>query len=177
MDGRPDSDGQSADDVDFTLQLVRNIDQLRAYVDKLSRHQCPVGRTENEDLLHDAFCRALYKKWQFRGKSLEELQAWLKTIIRRIRCSSIRRRVHIDVLPQDVPSHDPGPDSIVERRELCRRLIQAVEELPSGDRQLIDYRFDQGLTHRDIAGLLGIPEQTVRKRLERAIKRLKKKIR
>jgi DNA-directed RNA polymerase specialized sigma24 family protein len=33
------------------------------------------------------------------------------------------------------------------------------------------------LTHRDIAGLLGIPEQTVRKRLERAIKRLKKKIR
>lgn len=51
----------------------------------------------------------------------------------------------------------PQPDAAVRRRELNERLAAAVSQLDADDRLLIQLRFHDGLSARDIAATLGLP--------------------
>ncbi|MGW8884248.1 RNA polymerase sigma factor [Streptomyces sp. NPDC055749] len=56
-----------------------------------------------------------------------------------------------------------------EDRMLALAVADALEKLPPGQRQVLTLRFYADLTVRDIAGLLDIPEGTVKSRLHTAM--------
>ncbi len=60
----------------------------------------------------------------------------------------------------------------VIRDETRCRLRQEIEQLPADQRQALDLRL-QGRSTREIASLLGANPPTVRKRLSRAVHRLR----
>jgi RNA polymerase sigma-70 factor (ECF subfamily) len=49
-----------------------------------------------------------------------------------------------------------------------RRMLAAIEGLPEEEREVFDLVGIQGLTHAEAAGVVGVSEKTVQRRLNRA---------
>ena len=49
-----------------------------------------------------------------------------------------------------------------------RRMLEAIEGLPEDEREVFDLVGIQGLTHSEVAGVVGVSEKTVQRRLNRA---------
>ncbi len=67
----------------------------------------------------------------------------------------------------DAPSHDPTPDRHAESMQRGRALRDAVAALQTGQRECVLLALE-GFGNREIAALLGIPDNTVDQRLSRA---------
>ena len=50
----------------------------------------------------------------------------------------------------------------------ARRMLAAIEGLPEDEREVFDLVGIQGLTHAEAAGVVGVSEKTVQRRLNRA---------
>ncbi|MGI9095801.1 MAG: RNA polymerase sigma factor [Candidatus Limnocylindrus sp.] len=69
----------------------------------------------------------------------------------------------------------PGADPVVAaaQGDLSNRLAAAVASLPPKYRAAVTLRFQEGLSTKEIASTLGIPEATVRTHLARGLKELR----
>lgn len=115
-----------------------------------------------DDAAQDAFLSALVKLGQFDVR--RPFAPWLLRIVANAATDRRRRRAVRRAEPLDpgVASRDPAPDAAAARRELDERLRTALAQLPER-RRLAVVLFDvEGYGHADIAGMLGIPEGTVR---------------
>ena len=70
---------------------------------------------------------------------------------------------------------DGAPDALarLEADERLQALARVLDGLPAATRQLIDWRFGDGLSHAELAALTGLSEAAVRKRLSRALQALR----
>jgi len=59
------------------------------------------------------------------------------------------------------PDSAPGPHEAAERKELSRRLAEAIKELPPRDRKIILLYYDRDLTMKETAQVLEITESRV----------------
>jgi RNA polymerase sigma-70 factor (ECF subfamily) len=75
-------------------------------------------------------------------------------------------------LAEQLAAGGPSPSGQLDRRELARRLRQAVEQLPKADREVILLRHFEGLSNQEVGCLLGEAAGTVSKRHGRALLRL-----
>lgn len=71
---------------------------------------------------------------------------------------------------------DADPADRILAEEARRRLLVAVEDLASQDRDIITYRFFLDLSVAETAQALSIAEGTVKSRLARALSRLSEHI-
>ena len=69
---------------------------------------------------------------------------------------------------ETVPGSGPSPHEVLRARELHDRLDDAVQELPSGYRQLILLRHRQHCRYDEIARIMNLPLGTVKNRIFRA---------
>ncbi|MEZ4239687.1 MAG: sigma-70 family RNA polymerase sigma factor [Myxococcota bacterium] len=69
---------------------------------------------------------------------------------------------------------DEMPSRQLERKQLFARIMEAMDELPEDQRQVILLRELEGLQYKEIAEVMGIPEGTVMSRLFYARKKLQK---
>src|SRR5207344_2472014 len=85
-----------------------------------------------------------------------------------------RRLLHETATParREVPS----PEDLVAAAEVQTRLARAVLELDEPYRSTVLYRFHEGLEASEIAARLGVPVETVRTRLKRAIEKLRERM-
>jgi RNA polymerase sigma-70 factor (ECF subfamily) len=75
---------------------------------------------------------------------------------------------------QQLHAEPPGPPGAgLEARERAARLAAALTRLPEIERIVLHWRFHQGLSVAESAEALGMSEAAVRKRLQRALRRLK----
>jgi RNA polymerase sigma-70 factor (ECF subfamily) len=108
----------------------------------------------------------------------ESLRAWLAAVVRNAARGAGRRRSrrlrHEAATParREVPS----PEDLVAAAELQTRLARAVLELDEPYRSTVLYRFHEGLEASEIAARLGVPVETVRTRVKRAIERLRERM-
>jgi RNA polymerase sigma factor (sigma-70 family) len=65
-----------------------------------------------------------------------------------------------------VPAPPGSNDSILSQD--ARRMLAAIEALPDEDREIFELVRIQGLTHPEAAGVVGVSEKTVQRRLNRA---------
>lgn len=74
--------------------------------------------------------------------------------------------------------HDDGvdaasPDQLVEAQRRAVRVREALEQLKPSERDAVVLRYQSGLAYREIAQACGIDEATARKRVSRALGRMR----
>lgn len=133
-----------------------------------------LGNAEDaDDAAQDAMLSALLKLDQYDPR--RPFGPWLLRIVANAATDRRRRRTVRRAEPLDVglTAGGPRPDTTVERRALGERLRQALAELPER-RRLAVVLFDvEGYSHAEIAGMLGLPEGTVRSEVFHARRRLR----
>jgi RNA polymerase sigma-70 factor (ECF subfamily) len=127
----------------------------------------------SDDIAQDAWLAASDKLPEDRP-----LRPWLSRVVLnlvRMRTRSARRRAGYE---SAAPSHDPPlrPDELVGRLEMQRKLVEAVLGLDELHRSVVLLHYFEGLNSVEIGRLLGIPDVTVRRRLQTAIARLRTRL-
>jgi RNA polymerase sigma-70 factor (ECF subfamily) len=127
-----------------------------------------------EEVVQEALLRA----WRMRGECRrpEAPEGWLVQITR----NEALRRLGRDRTraEREIPSGDEGPDQATagepEGRLEVLDLHRALREVSTAERALLVLRYGCDLPQTDIARALEMPETTVRVRLHRARKRIKR---
>jgi RNA polymerase sigma-70 factor (ECF subfamily) len=131
-----------------------------------------------EDVVQEAFLRALKHFGGFRGSGERESRAWLLTIVRNTAYSwRQRHRADAQAVEFDETAHSEsiaaeGPDAALDRSAAAETLSEALDALPPELREVIVLRELQDLSYREISEVAGIPVGTVMSRLSRARARL-----
>ncbi|HEY8747486.1 MAG TPA: sigma-70 family RNA polymerase sigma factor [Tepidisphaeraceae bacterium] len=129
-----------------------------------------------QDVVQDACVRAFRAFDQFRGG---DARAWLLTIVRNTSFSLKSGRKPVVELNEEI--HETADDQldphlIASRASDARRVREAIEELAEELRSVIVLREMEGLSYKEIAGVLGVPIGTVMSRLSRGREKLAEKL-
>jgi len=106
-----------------------------------------LGRLRSPDRFGAWFC----------GIALNVSRRWLRQL-----------RPEIPGEPADQVSASPGPAEIAESADVATRVRRAVAALPNGQQDAVLLFYLQGLSHREVAGELGISVGAVKSRLHQA---------
>ncbi len=160
------------------------------------RHQAKIYRLayalthdpeEAKDLTQEAFIRAYQGLSGFRGTA--RFGTWLHRIVVNVSIDHHRRRstlvqVSYDESPagEDPPGVTvadpaPGPDAPLDRKALAEGLRDAIRTLPPEQRATVVLREVEGLSYREIAGVMGCSIGTVMSRLHYGRRRLRERLR
>jgi RNA polymerase sigma-70 factor (ECF subfamily) len=155
---------------DFGALYRSTIAPLRRYLARL------LGNTsEAQDVAHDAYLR-IYPRDD--RPEAHQPEALLYTTARRLAINRLKRRSISPITP-DGASHEtaasaaPGVAQQVMARQELHMLQDAIAGLPEGCRTVLLLRKVELLSHREIAGRLGIAVSTVEKQHARALRLLR----
>ncbi|HXL10152.1 MAG TPA: RNA polymerase sigma factor [Gemmatimonadales bacterium] len=126
-----------------------------------------------DDAAQDGLLSALVKLDQYDPR--RPFGPWLLRIVANAATDRRRRRKvrRVEQLDPALVAGGARPDATTERRALSARLRAALAEL-SHRRRMAVVLFDvEGYSHAEIAGILGIPEGTVRSEVFHARRRLR----
>jgi RNA polymerase sigma-70 factor, ECF subfamily len=133
-------------------------------------------RADAEEVAQDTFFRAYRKLSGLREP--QNFRAWVTQMAYRLalnRCRAAARARRRDTSWHEMYGNaQTNVESIVARREMKRRLREEIDRLPKKLRAVVILNAVEELDTRDIAGVLHIPEGTVRSRLHLARKALLK---
>ena len=137
-----------------------------------------LGRAEDaEDATQDVFIQG-YAALP-RARLDVPLRPWIYRIARN-RCLDLLKRQRAVVFSAlaaaeddeagipDVPDADPLPDELAERADLQRLLGAAIDALAPAYREVVALRYAADLAFGEIAVVLGMPENSVKTRFQRA---------
>ena len=121
---------------------------------------------EAEDIVQDVFFAAYREQTRFDG---ENLSAWLYKIAYNKSIDHLRRRkvVTFYELRENTPAAEHDFDT-----GYSPAVISALRRLTDEERLILLGRITESLDYEELAGLLGLSEPAVRKRYERAKKKL-----
>ncbi len=128
-----------------------------------------------EDLTQETFLN-LYRKLDLHDPK-RKFSAWLVTMARNLAVSQHRRRMPTPLAPEIVAEaiRDvlPGPESTLLWQETANELHLAIRKLPEDLREAVIFRYLLDLQINEIAGLLDLPEGTVKSRVFKARQELR----
>jgi RNA polymerase sigma-70 factor (ECF subfamily) len=128
-------------------------------------------RQAAEDLAQEAFLKALAGLDSFRAGS--NFRAWLFRIAYNHFLNQRRGEARArQLFPDAVPALQHGPAEQVMSRENLQVLTRAVGRLPPDFRAAFLLRVEEGLSFREIAGVLQTTEETARWRVFKARQKL-----
>ena len=112
------------------------------------------------DLVHDTFLKAWDSLGAFRPRRAGSLGAWLSQIAAHLSVDELRKGKELFPLERvDIPEEAPV-DAERLREVPVEELIDLIASLPEGYRAVFNLFCLDGLSHREIARLLGITEKT-----------------
>jgi RNA polymerase sigma factor (sigma-70 family) len=109
----------------------------------------------------------------------ERFRAWLAILARRVAIQHRRRGIQAAPRPSEIgQANDSGGDPAVstERKELCGRVLEAVQTLPEKYREVFVLAQSGELTYAQMAEVLDIPITTMQIRLVRARRMIRDRI-
>ena len=125
-----------------------------------------------EDVVQEVFLRVHRKGTE----GVQDLPAWLATIAFRLALDRTRKPQALDIEEFELPTHEPNAEHIAIRRQQIDRLHRLIAALPEDLRYPLVLSALEELNSRQISGILGIPESSVRGRIFRARQILKEKL-
>lgn len=128
-----------------------------------------------DDVTQDAMVRLHTSLPGFRGEA--DLGTWLYRVTLNLAYDHIRRtRRAAREVPLDRADAEPEPSTdphrSVDRERAHAALTDALGRLPKEQGEAVRLRFLSGLSYREIATVLSLPEGTVASRIYRALARL-----
>ncbi len=145
-------------------------------------------RDRAEELLQDVFLKVIQKSAEFQGNS--KFSTWLYTIARNLCIDTSRKMVFRRHRSLDAPlkaeeaegatlldrvaSGTPEADRTAIGQDLQARIAAAVDDLPEEQREVFLMRELQNMAFKDIADVVGVPENTVKSRMRYALERLQR---
>ncbi len=183
------------EDPDETLMLRYQRGDVRAFEILLSRHERPVfnfllrsvgSRSVAEDLLQDTFLRVIRSASSYKKQA--KFTTWLYTIARNLCVDRSRRQKHRQAQSLDQPLRSdegsatlldvvPGSDQSAERDaiggELQRTMQAAIDKLSEEQREVFLLRQFHELSFKEVAEIVGIPENTAKSRMRYALEKLR----
>jgi len=124
-----------------------------------------------EDVLQDVMLRLLRYSGSY--KKGTDPRAWIMRMTKNCALDALKRDPPVSALPEDAADGDEFPDDFDDALGHAA-LRDAVESLGETDQRIVKLRAYSGYSHGEIAEMLGISAALVRKRYERAIKKLGK---
>ena len=147
------------------------------------------GTADAEDVMQDALLKTF--RYVRRIRDPHAFRTWLYRTVRNA-CLMKRRRKSgeparvlslDDVLPGEkgevgapVPASGRSPEALAANAALRRRLRKALQTLPASYRAIVFLREIEGLSTKEVAGVLKISESNVKMRLHRARLFLRKEL-
>ena len=131
------------------------------------------NEADAQDVTQEAFIRAHARRNQLRDS--ERFRAWVCTIVRRLALNALRSGSRARKREELVARDEPAPadaETTVAERDFLERVRRESEALPEKLRETLRLCAVEGLDHKQVADLLGIPQGTVRSRLHLARKAL-----
>ncbi len=135
--------------------------------------------SEAEDLLQESFIKIYTSLKNYRGEG--PLGAWLTRIVINTALTRYRKEkqmitIELEEIPETA-EEEPNEDFLSYlSKEHCNKILQFIQELPQGYRQVFNLYLFEGYNHKEIAQMLGISESTSRTQLHKAKLYLKDKI-
>lgn len=177
--------------------LGQALEAYRAYLLLIANRQIdPDLRAKGgaSDLVQETFLEAQRDFGQFKGRSGDELRAWLRQLLlnnlanftRRYRDTDKRQIVREVALRAETQSGSadrglmaemPSPSGQAMTNERVQAMESAIERLPDEYRAVIMRRYQEGRSFDEIARMMQRSENAVRKLWFRAIERLQEELR
>lgn len=132
-----------------------------------------VGRQDAEDLTQQVFLTMFRKLGQFNGQS--KLETWLYRLATNEALQHLRRSKRRATMSLVSEPATCDPDEFGENEE-AEILETAMSRLEPELRAILLLKEQEGLSYREIAESVGIPEGTVGSRLNRARKELREEL-
>jgi RNA polymerase sigma-70 factor (ECF subfamily) len=138
----------------FVLRLVRN-------------------EATAEDLISEVFLDVWRQAGKFEGRSA--VSTWMLSIARFKALSSMRRRQDAELdeeAAEQVKDDSDDPETTLAKKDKGAQLRQALTGLSPEHREIIDLVYYHEKSVEEVAGIVGIPEATVKTRMFYARKKL-----
>lgn len=126
-----------------------------------------------DDLIGDTFLDVWQQAGRFEGRS--SVSTWLMGIARFKALSALRKRKHQsldDEVAEAIVDESDDPEVVEQKRDKGTVLRRCIEALSLDHREIVDLVYYHEKSLEEVAGLLGIPENTAKTRLFYARKRL-----
>jgi RNA polymerase sigma-70 factor (ECF subfamily) len=156
----------------FELLMRRHNQRLYRVVRSILRDE-----SEIEGVLQETYVRAFTHLDQFLG--LARFSTWLTRIAvhealhRRKRK---RRTVDLEEIVDELASPEVGPEEHAFQTELRHILETSIDRVPEAYRTVFVLRDIEGLSTAETAACLSIPDETVKTRLHRARRQLRRQV-
>lgn len=168
---------------DPTAGLIARGDYRGALARCATEHGPALGRlcmaflgsqAEAEEAAQEALIAALDAMPSYRGDGT--VRAWLFGIARRVCARRVETRVRRENRLRLVQPDEsaPGAEALVAARQQAHRVRVALEQLKPTEREAVVLRYDAGLSFAEVAESCGIDEAAARKRVSRALERMRK---
>ncbi len=184
------------DEADEALMMRYQQGEVRAFEILLQRHRKPIynfifrfvgSRELAEDLMQDTFLRVIKGAANYKRKA--KFTTWLYTIARNLCVDQSRRKKHrrhksLDApfkggdensgtLLDVVPSNEMASDRKTVSRELHQKMHSAISKLSEQQREVFLMREFLDMPFKQIADVVGVPENTVKSRMRYALEKLR----
>ncbi len=175
------------DDLQTLCQRLRSSDRaaleevFRRLREPLLRYVCAIvaDATTAHDLVQDVFLDLWLRRTTLNPK--QPLRPYLYRMarnraLRYLRDERRRARKRAEYLPK-APAVEPlAPDVRLESRQLEELLARWLDELPERQREVLVLSRWHGLSHREIAHVMGISPRTVNNHMLRALETLRRRL-
>ena len=160
-----------------------------AYRDLVARYAAPAvnfiyrfirDRALAEDLAQEGFLRVYQRLSTYDPQ--RKFSSWFFQVLRNITIDYLRvNRVptaSLDALEEEghrgavVDRESASPEQAAQQGELANAMAAALSRIRPEYREVVVLRYQEGLTHPEIAEILGLPSGTVKTHLHRARKEL-----
>jgi RNA polymerase sigma factor (sigma-70 family) len=168
------------------LQLIRRIarNDREAFAEVYDRYRPRLVRfvmrlMRRPELAEEVVNDTMIVVWQMAGRfrGASRVSTWIlgiayRTTLKRLRRISTRAE---DSLDEEIPATDGAtPDIALSREQWRERIQRALQQLSPEQRAVVELTFYEGCSYREVAEIVGCPENTVKTRMFHARKRLRR---
>ena len=153
----------------FGVLYLRHLDAIYRYI-----YFRVADKDEAEDLTEDVFFRA----WEALGRykpGQYPFTSWLYRIAHNITVDHHRKRPNATLADAEFQrdlSETGSTEQIVEHNQDAQAIANAIKRLDGEEQQVVILRFVEGLSHQEVADVIGKSNESSRVILHRALARL-----
>lgn len=121
-----------------------------------------------EDALQESFITIFKNINSFRNEG--PFQAWMRkiTVHTCLNIINTNRKLSITTIDDNTNENIPEPDMDIVEKIKAQELMQLINQLPSGYKEVFNMYVVDGYSHQEIGNMLGYAESTSRSMLTRA---------